>query len=140
MTVIDVTIIAALAAGSFAATKELARRIGEVEFNALYQQGNGSNIFIDSVDKDTIFLPSFGRRTTVGLVGFSSSTRRQSVCTLLKNLSRDRARLLLLCLRCDRHAEHGFSFYASDLTATSILPSSRIVLNQFVHDSCSQGR
>src|SRR6266536_1694311 len=36
MTVMDVTIIAALAAGSFAATRELARRIGEVEFNALY--------------------------------------------------------------------------------------------------------
>ena len=33
--VMDVTIIAALAAGSFAATKELARRIGEVEFSAL---------------------------------------------------------------------------------------------------------
>src|SRR5439155_655147 len=35
--VTDVTIIAALAAGSFAATRELARRIGEVEFNALYR-------------------------------------------------------------------------------------------------------
>ncbi|MBA3387150.1 MAG: hypothetical protein H0T95_11135 [Chthoniobacterales bacterium] len=55
MTVIDVTIIAALAAGSFAATKELARRIGEVEFNALYQQGNGSHIFINSVDEARSF-------------------------------------------------------------------------------------
>ncbi|PYL58071.1 MAG: hypothetical protein DMF30_03975 [Verrucomicrobia bacterium] len=36
MSVMDVTVIAALAAGSFAATKELARRIGEIEFNALY--------------------------------------------------------------------------------------------------------
>ncbi|MDQ3313973.1 MAG: hypothetical protein M3505_04985 [Verrucomicrobiota bacterium] len=45
MTVIDVTIIAALAAGSFAATKELARRIGEVEFNALYQQGKRQSHF-----------------------------------------------------------------------------------------------
>ncbi len=59
MTVIDVTIIAALAAGSFAATKELARRIGEVEFNALYQQGNGSHIFINSVDEDTIMITVF---------------------------------------------------------------------------------
>ncbi len=39
MHVMDVTVIAALAAGSFAATRELARRIGEVEFNALYHQG-----------------------------------------------------------------------------------------------------
>jgi len=49
MTVMDVTIIAALAAGSFAATCELARRIGEVEFNALYHQGNGSHMFMNSV-------------------------------------------------------------------------------------------
>src|SRR6202045_2636559 len=54
MNAIDVTIIAALAAGSFAATQELARRIGEVEFNALYHQGNGSHIFMNSVDEDTI--------------------------------------------------------------------------------------
>jgi len=58
MTVIDVTIIVALAAGSFAATKELARRIGEVEFNALYQQGNGSHIFIN-FDEDTIMITVF---------------------------------------------------------------------------------
>ena len=64
--VMDVTIIAALAAGSFAATRELARRIGEVEFNALYHQGNGSHIFMNSVDDDTIMITVFGRRTTVG--------------------------------------------------------------------------
>ena len=66
ISVMDVTIIAALAAGSFAATKELARRIGEVEFNALYHQGNGSHIFMNSVDDDTIMITVFGRRTTVG--------------------------------------------------------------------------
>ena len=74
MTVMDVTIIAALAAGSFAATKELARRIGEVEFNALYHQGNGNHIFMNSVDDDTIMITVFGPRTTVGLVRFYSSS------------------------------------------------------------------
>jgi len=59
MTVMDVTIIAALAAGSFAATRELARRIGEVEFNALYHQGNGSHIFMNSVDEETIMITVF---------------------------------------------------------------------------------
>ncbi len=56
MSVMDVTVIAALAAGSFAATKELARRIGEIEFNALYHQGNGSHMFMNSVDDDTIMI------------------------------------------------------------------------------------
>lgn len=86
MTVLDVTIIAALAAGSFAATKELARRIGELEFNALYHQGDGNHIFMNSVDEDTIMITVFGARTTVGLVRFYSSTAAQRVGELLKSL------------------------------------------------------
>jgi predicted regulator of Ras-like GTPase activity (Roadblock/LC7/MglB family) len=86
MNAMDVTVIAALAAGSFAATQELARRIGEVEFNALYHQGNGSHIFMNSVDDDTIMITVFGRRTTVGLVRFYSTTTAQSVSDLLKSL------------------------------------------------------
>ena len=84
--VMDVTIIAALAAGSFAATRELARRIGEVEFNALYHQGNGSHIFMNSVDDDTIMITVFGGRTTVGLVRFYSVVAAQAVAELLKSI------------------------------------------------------
>src|SRR5882672_1510728 len=84
--VMDVTIIAALAAGSFAATKELARRIGELEFNALYHQGDGNHIFMNSVDDDTIMITVFGPRTTVGLVRFYSSSVAQKVAELMKSL------------------------------------------------------
>jgi predicted regulator of Ras-like GTPase activity (Roadblock/LC7/MglB family) len=84
--VMDVTIIAALAAGSFAATKELARRIGEVEFNALYHQGNGSHIFMSSVDEDTIMITVFGGQTTVGLVRFYSAGAAQSLSGVLTGL------------------------------------------------------
>jgi predicted regulator of Ras-like GTPase activity (Roadblock/LC7/MglB family) len=105
MTVIDVTIIAALAAGSFAATKELARRIGEVEFNALYHQGNGNHIFMNSVDDETIMITVFGRKTTVGLVRFYSGSTAQAVGSLLRSLPR---------------GGHGFSFDASDITATPV--------------------
>src|SRR3954452_18997252 len=86
--VMDVTIIAALAAGSFAATCELARRIGEVEFNALYHQGNGSHMFMNSVDEDTIMITVFGKRTTVGLVRFYSTAAAKSLGDLLKRLQR----------------------------------------------------
>ncbi len=102
----DVTIIAALAAGSFAATRELARRIGEVEFNALYHQGNGSHIFMNSVDDNTIMITVFGRRTTVGLVRFYSAATSKAVSELLKSL--------------DPSAGHGFTFDASDVTASPI--------------------
>jgi len=103
--VMDVTIIAALAAGSFAATRELARRIGEVEFNALYHQGNGSHMFMNSVDEDTIMITVFGTRTTVGLVRFYSTSAAQNVAALLKKLQRD---------------GHGLSFTAADISAAPI--------------------
>jgi len=106
VSVLDVTIIAALAAGSFAATKELARRIGEVEFNALYHQGNGSHIFMNSVDDNTIMITVFGRRTTVGLVRFYSAATAVAVAELLKSL--------------DPAAGHGFTFDAAEVTATPI--------------------
>ena len=89
MSAMDVTVIAALAAGSFAATRELARRIGEVEFNALYHQGNGSHIFMNSVDDDRIMITLFGRRTTVGLVRFYSAQAAESLSGFLKTLQRN---------------------------------------------------
>ena len=84
----DVTIIAALAAGSFAATQALAQRIGEVEFNALYHQGNGSHIFMNSVDDDTIMITVFGKETTVGLVRFYSTSASASLAALMRATAR----------------------------------------------------
>ena len=40
--------------------RTMARRIGEVEFNALYHQGNGSHIFMNSIDDETIMIAVFG--------------------------------------------------------------------------------
>jgi predicted regulator of Ras-like GTPase activity (Roadblock/LC7/MglB family) len=98
---VDVTIMAALAAGSFAATRELARRIGEVEFNALYHQGNGSHIFMNSVDDETIMIAVFGKRTTVGLVRFYAAQAAQNLAALLQTL---------------RSKEHVFEFTAADIS------------------------
>lgn len=105
MSVIDVTIFAALAAGSFAATCELARRIGEVEFNALYHQGNGSHMFMNSVDDDTIMITVFGTDTNVGLVRYYSVSAAQSVAAILKSL---------------RSTNQGFTFDASDISVAPI--------------------
>src|ERR1700738_5288653 len=105
MEVMDVTVIAALAAGSFAATRELARRIGEVEFNALYHQGNGNHMFMNSVDDETIMITVFGVRTTVGLIRFYSTAAAQSVAKVLKELQR---------------GGHGLEFSASDISAAPI--------------------
>jgi predicted regulator of Ras-like GTPase activity (Roadblock/LC7/MglB family) len=99
--VLDVTIIGALAAGSFAATKELAKRIGEVEFNALFHQGNGTHIFMSSVDEDNIMITVFGSDTTIGLVRFYSTSASKNLANVLQ-IFRSRA-------------NPGFNFEAEDL-------------------------
>ena len=105
MDLMEVTIVAALAAGSFAATRELARRIGEIEFNALYHQGNGRHVFMNSVDDDTIMITVFGSRTTVGLVRFYSAAAAQNVANILKSLQGN---------------GHGLIFDATDISGPPI--------------------
>lgn len=83
---IDITIVAALAAGSFAATKELARRIGESEFSALYHQGKGQHIFMSALDEHTIIITVFGEKTTVGLVRFYTVNVSSQLAALLDSL------------------------------------------------------
>jgi predicted regulator of Ras-like GTPase activity (Roadblock/LC7/MglB family) len=84
---VDVTTLSALAAGSFAATRELALRVGEAEFSALHQQGKHSQILICSVQDEAMLLTVFGPKTTLGLVRFYSARAVKQIGTIL-----DRAR------------------------------------------------
>ena len=65
---IDMDTISALVAGSFAATKEMARLLGEEEFTALYHQGMRDNIQLSLVGDRTLLTILFDDRTTVGMV------------------------------------------------------------------------
>lgn len=60
--------IAALAAGSFAATRQLAAMIGERSFTSVFHKGDHSNIFIQCAENDYLVLVIFGRSTALGLV------------------------------------------------------------------------
>ena len=60
--------IAALAAGSFSATRELAGLIKEPEFHSIHHQGKNSSIYMQSVASDFLVLVIFGKETTAGLV------------------------------------------------------------------------
>lgn len=84
---VDVTTLSALAAGSFAATRELALRVGEAEFTALHQQGKNSQILICSIQDEAMLLTVFGPKTTLGLVRFYSGRAVKQIATVL-----DRAR------------------------------------------------
>ncbi len=65
---VDVTSLAALAAGSYASTKAIAALIGETEFSVMFHQGARENIHISLVDQDVIMVLIFDDRTNLGMV------------------------------------------------------------------------
>ena len=62
--------IAALIAGSFAATKEMARLLGEEEFTILFHQGARDSIQLQLIGDRTLLAVLFDERTNLGLVRF----------------------------------------------------------------------
>jgi predicted regulator of Ras-like GTPase activity (Roadblock/LC7/MglB family) len=64
--------IAALAAGSFSATREMARLVGEGEFSTLFHQGTRESIQISAIGDRSLFVVVFDDRSNLGLVRFYS--------------------------------------------------------------------
>ncbi len=65
---LDTTALAALLAGSFASTKEIARLVGESEFSVLFHQGKKDHIHMSLVGDRSIMVVIFDDRTTIGMV------------------------------------------------------------------------
>lgn len=80
----DPATVAALAAGSYAATSELAARVGEAEFNALHQEGRETQILISAVDDDVVLVTAFGPQTTLGLVRFYSARAIAQIADIVR--------------------------------------------------------
>ena len=80
---LDLSILSALAAGSFAATHELAKRLGESEFSALYHEGHGQHILMSALTHECLLVTIFGDRTNIGLVRFYAQQATGSLNDLL---------------------------------------------------------
>lgn len=65
---IDEQTIAALVAGSYAATREMAKLLGEDEFSVLFHQGKRDSIQLSMVGNRTIMATVFSDQTTIGMV------------------------------------------------------------------------
>lgn len=81
---IDMDTISALVAGSFAATKEMARLLGEEEFSALFHQGERDNIQLSLVGERTLLTILFDDRTTVGMVRLYASETAKKLAVIYK--------------------------------------------------------
>ncbi len=69
----DILSLAALAAGSFAATRQLAEVLKEHEFSLLFHEGKESNLHVMQVTEQILLLITFGHETQVGRVRLYTS-------------------------------------------------------------------
>jgi predicted regulator of Ras-like GTPase activity (Roadblock/LC7/MglB family) len=80
---LDTTALAALLAGSFASTREIARLVGEPEFSVLFHQGKKDHIHITLVGERTILAVVFDDRTTIGMVRLYSKEAAENLERIL---------------------------------------------------------
>jgi predicted regulator of Ras-like GTPase activity (Roadblock/LC7/MglB family) len=82
---LDTTALAALLAGSFASTKEIARLVGEPEFSVLFHQGKRDHIHISLIGERSILVVIFDDRTTIGMVRLYAKEIGESLQEILSN-------------------------------------------------------
>jgi predicted regulator of Ras-like GTPase activity (Roadblock/LC7/MglB family) len=82
----DLDTIAALVAGSFAATREMARVLGEEEFSVLFHQGQKGSIQLSLVGERTILAVIFDDQTTVGMVRLYTREASEKIGELFKSI------------------------------------------------------
>lgn len=85
----DPDTISALVAGAFAATKEMARLLGEREFSALFHQGERDNIQLSLVGERAILTVLFDDSTTLGMVRLYVSEAVGRLNDLFERLSHE---------------------------------------------------
>lgn len=79
--------IAALVAGSFAATRELARQFGEPEFTSMCHSGARESIQVSLVGDRALFAMVFDQRTNLGLVRFYGSQTQARLEQIFRELA-----------------------------------------------------
>jgi predicted regulator of Ras-like GTPase activity (Roadblock/LC7/MglB family) len=87
---LDTTALAALLAGSFASTKEIARLVGEPEFSVLFHQGKRDHIHLCLIGERTILAVIFDDRTTIGMVRLYAREISEDLTKILSKAQKDK--------------------------------------------------
>lgn len=80
--------LSALVAGSFAATKEMAKLLGEPEFSVMFHQGKKDHIHISVVGDRAMVAIVFDDKTTVGMITLYSKELTEKLGKLFDIASR----------------------------------------------------
>lgn len=83
----EIQTVAALAAGSFCATRELASLSGERAFHAVCHEGEETSIYVANVEGDYLLLVIFQKVTTLGLVKLYARKAAKDMRPILKRVS-----------------------------------------------------
>lgn len=78
--------ISALIAGSFAATREMARLLGESQFSTLFHQGQRDSIQVTLVGERALFATVFDGRTNLGLVRYYATETASHLAEILHEM------------------------------------------------------
>ena len=81
--------IAALASGSFYATRVLASLLGEAEFRHAIHQGAETSMYMQTMECDLLILAVFGRESNPGLVKLYCQESCQEIDRLMAESARD---------------------------------------------------
>jgi predicted regulator of Ras-like GTPase activity (Roadblock/LC7/MglB family) len=87
---LDTTALAALLAGSFASTREIARLVGEPEFSVLFHQGKRDHIHISLVGERSILVVIFDDRTTIGMVRLYAKECGEELASILSQTKKEK--------------------------------------------------
>lgn len=79
--------ISALVAGSFAATREMARLLGEDEFTVLFHQGQRDSIHVQLVGERTLLAIVFDERTNLGMVRFYAQETSRRLAKIFEEIA-----------------------------------------------------
>ncbi|MBI3829702.1 MAG: roadblock/LC7 domain-containing protein [Planctomycetes bacterium] len=108
--------IAALVAGSFASTREVAKLLGETEFSVLFHQGKNENIHIGLVAERALVVVIFDDRTTLGMVRLYAEELTQKLTdTMLASMERNKDKASGVSQEYQQAAESALDdFFGSD--------------------------
>jgi predicted regulator of Ras-like GTPase activity (Roadblock/LC7/MglB family) len=103
---VDTTTLAALAAGSFAATQGMASIVSESNFNCVYQQGETFSLIVQNIEEDTLLIVVFAAHVSVGAVKyFANATVPQIAAQLASARERGDGELDLAMLNMENSSE-----------------------------------
>jgi predicted regulator of Ras-like GTPase activity (Roadblock/LC7/MglB family) len=79
--------ISALIAGSFAATREMARLLGEDQFTIMFHQGSRDSIQLQLVGDRALLAVLFDQRTNLGMVRFYAQETGKKVGAMIESIA-----------------------------------------------------